>query len=91
MINPGNVLQHELIGLGVLVVNSRNPSQKGISGIIIDETRNTLVVDTGKGEKRIQKGYCTFRLSLPDSISVEVQGSAFVGSPERRINMNIRR
>ena len=53
MISSRNVLRHELIGLDVLVSGATNPEQRGLSGRIIDETRNLLVVETPKGIKRI--------------------------------------
>jgi len=55
MISPQNVLRHELIGLDVLVVRASNPGHAGVSGRVTDETRNTLVILTGRGEKQIPK------------------------------------
>jgi ribonuclease P protein subunit POP4 len=90
MISPQNVLRHELIGLDVLVVCASNPNQIGVSGRIIDETRNTLVVRTERGTKRIPKRFSVFRLRLPDGTTVEVDGSALETQPEKRITMRIR-
>lgn len=90
MISPQNVLRHELIGLDVLVVSASNPVQIGVAGIIIDETRNMLVIQTGKGVKRIAKSTAVFRLTLPSGIRVDVVGSALVNAPERRINVQTR-
>ncbi len=90
MITPQNVLRHELIGLDVLVAAASNPSHAGISGRIIDETRNTLVIQTGRGLKRIPKKYSTLHIRLPDGTVVEVDGSALVARPEKRITMRIR-
>ena len=46
MIIPRNVIRHELIGLDVLVVHASNPTCRGITGQIIDETRNMLIINT---------------------------------------------
>ena len=85
MITPGNILRHELIGLPVEVVGSSNPTQCGISGRIIDETRNTLLVETSRGGRRVQKAHATFRLTLPDGMVVDVSGSALLLAPEKRV------
>jgi len=90
MISPQNVLRHELIGLDVLVARASNPGHVGVSGRIIDETRNTLVILTGRGEKRIPKRFSVFRLRLPDGTTVDVDGSSLETQPERRISMRIR-
>lgn len=65
---PQNVLRHELIGLDVLVVRASNPGHAGVSGRVTDETRNTLVILTGRGgEKQIPKRFSVFRFRLPDA------------------------
>jgi ribonuclease P protein subunit POP4 len=88
MISSRNVLRHELIGLDVLVSGATNPGQKGLSGRIIDETRNLLVIETKKGIKRIAKMHSIFRVSLPSSELVEIDGSVLVLAPEKRINLH---
>ena len=88
MISPQNVLRHELIGLDVLVSGAANPGQKGLYGRIIDETRNLLVIETPKGIKRIAKMHSIFRVSLPSSELVEIDGSVLVLAPEKRINLH---
>lgn len=88
MISSRNVLRHELIGLDVLVSGATNPDQKGLSGRIIDETRNLLVVETPRGIKRIAKMHTTFRVVLPSRELVEIDGSVLVLAPEKRINLH---
>ena len=88
MISSRNVLRHELIGLDVLVSGATNPGQKGLSGRIIDETRNLLVIETKTGIKRIAKMHTIFRVSLPGGELVEIDGSVLVLAPEKRINLH---
>lgn len=88
MISSRNVLRHELIGLDVLVSGAANPKQKGLSGRIVDETRNMLVIETPQGTKRIAKMHSLFRVSLPGSELVEIDGSVLVLAPEKRINLH---
>ena len=47
---PENVLRHELIGLKVTVVQTRNRSIRGTSGVVIDESKNMLTISK-KGRK----------------------------------------
>jgi ribonuclease P protein subunit POP4 len=88
MISSRNVLRHELIGLDVLVSGATNPGQNGLSGRIIDETRNLLVIETPKGIKRVAKLHSVFRVSLPGRELVEIDGSVLVLAPEKRINLH---
>jgi ribonuclease P protein subunit POP4 len=88
MITPQNVLRHELIGLDVLVSGATNPLHRGLSGCIIDETKNLLVIETSQGVKRIPKMHSRFQLHLPGSGLVEIDGSVMVLAPEKRINLH---
>ena len=45
----------------VRVVKSHDRSQVGIHGTVIDETKNTLLVETPEGAKRVAKDISTFR------------------------------
>jgi ribonuclease P protein subunit POP4 len=88
MISSQNVLRHELIGLDILVSGAANPGQRGITGHVIDETRNLLVIETPKGVRRIPKVHSTIRVRLPSSETVEIDGSVLVLAPEKRINLH---
>jgi ribonuclease P protein subunit POP4 len=91
MITFQNVLRHELIGLDVLVAGAANPLHQGMCGRIIDETRNMFTIQTAQGIKRIPKLHGVFRLQLPDGTLVEIDGSALVMAPERRLNLQKRK
>ena len=58
--NNKTIVLHELIGLGVKVVKSRDSSQVGIHGTVIDETKNTLLIKTAEGKKIVAKDISTF-------------------------------
>ncbi|HHI30302.1 ribonuclease P [Methanosarcinales archaeon ex4572_44] len=83
-ITPYNLIYHELIGLNLAVARSTNPSQERISGMVVGETKNTLMIDTGCGEKQIQKKHNIFHFNLEDQV-VSVAGSLLVSRPENRI------
>lgn len=60
-LNNKTIVLHELIGLHAEVLKSSDPSQVGIRGSVIDETKNTLLVETQDGEKRVVKKISTFK------------------------------
>jgi ribonuclease P protein subunit POP4 len=91
MITPKNLVRHELIGLEVRVVKSTNPSQAGLSGKVIDESRNILTIETGRGARNLPKKDCTFSFRLPPGEWVRVEGSLLVARPEDRIKKRLRK
>lgn len=91
IITPENLVRHELIGLPVEVVEGTNPSQLGISGRVIDETRNTFLIETRSGDKRVPKSCNCFLFTLSQGLKVKAEGSVLVSQPENRINKKIRR
>lgn len=79
-----NILFHTFIGLDAEVVQSTSRVLKGIKGKVIDETKNMLIIETDKGEKKIQKVSCVFRFKLESGESVEVEGKKICFRPEER-------
>jgi ribonuclease P protein subunit POP4 len=77
-----NVRKHELIGLQVAVLRSPDPSLVGVRGLVVDETRNTLVVEAGGREKRVPKEGTRFRFEVQGG--VEVDGDEILFRPEDR-------
>ena len=53
----------EPIGMNVRITESVNSELVDISGVIIDETKHMLKLDTKFGEKLIPKKICTFEIS----------------------------
>lgn len=81
-----NLVRHELIGLPIKIEKSADPTQKGITGKVIDETYNTFKIETKDGkEKTVIKGNCVFVFTLPDKTKVEVDGKLLISRPEDRI------
>jgi len=77
-----NVRKHELIGLQVAVLRSPDPSLVGVRGLVVDETRNTLVVEAAGREKRVPKEGTRFRFEVQGG--VEVDGDEILFRPEDR-------
>lgn len=55
-----NFLHDIFIGLYVEVIESKNKTYKGIYGKIIDETKNTFLIDEGNNIKMVPKDICKF-------------------------------
>lgn len=91
-ITEKNLVRHELCGLKVEVVESTDPTQKGLKGRVIDETYNTLKIETLDGkEEVIPKKISTFVFTLPNKKKVEVKGEILLGRPEDRIKKKLPR
>ncbi len=86
MFNP---LYGELLGKKVKVIESTDPGKIGIEGVVIDETKNILVLKTEKGVKKIPKAECTFLIEAGKRI-YKVSGKLLVGRPEERIRKGLR-
>jgi ribonuclease P protein subunit POP4 len=78
-----NILQHELIGLEIEVLEDNNICNKGIKGKVIDETMNTLIIKTNV-KKRIAKKNAVFKFKLKGE-AVKVEGRALISRPEDRL------
>jgi ribonuclease P protein subunit POP4 len=91
MVTYKDLVMHELIGLEVKVVSSTNSQLAGLTGTVIDETRNMLKVETPKGEKSLAKQDCVFSFHLHSGEWVKVRGSLLVARPEDRIKKKFRK
>ncbi len=59
--NNRTIVLHELIGLEAEVENSSDSSQIGMRGRVIDETKNTLLIETPNGTRKVIKRTSRFR------------------------------
>ena len=91
MLAPENLARQELIGLRIMVDDSTNPCLTGLSGKVVDETRNTFLLETERGIKRIPKSNTSLIFTLPDGQRVRVAGSILISQPENRINKRMQR
>jgi len=83
--NERDIKKHELIGLEAEIVESRNMSQIGIKGKVIDETQKMIKIETEKEEKKIAKEGSVFVFTLPQGKKVEIKGDEIKTRPEERI------
>lgn len=81
-ITPENIYEHELIGLDAEVIDCSDEKKIGISGEVIDESRDTLIIEG----KHIVKENCRFLFQLPGGKEAEISGKDIQGRPEDRID-----
>ena len=85
------IIQHEFIGTEAEVAKSKDPNYIGLSGKIIDETRNTFIMLHEGKRRKIVKEVAVFHFRLPDGTVVEIDGKLLVGRPEDRLKKHIKR
>ena len=90
-LTPESLARHELIGLEVNVEASSNPGQTGLSGQVVDETRNTFLLETERKVVRIPKRNTSLIFLLPNGQKVRVAGSILISQPENRISKRMQR
>lgn len=82
---PENLPRHELIGLQVKVLEASNENYIGISGEVLDETRDTMNIDG----KTVEKKSCVFVFDLPSGEEVKIKGKIIAKRPEERLKMKL--
>ncbi len=83
-ITTQNFLNHEWIGLEVKVVESSDPQRKELEGIVLDETQNTIILETKEGKKIAPKKECVFEFNL-EGEKILIKGKEVVKRPEDRL------
>lgn len=78
--NDSNLMiKNEFIGKRIKVIDAKNPYDVGIEGIVIDETKNTFVIENGKRKKIIKQNI----IIQVDGIVID--GKKLTKRPEERI------
>ena len=90
-LNPESLARHELIGLDVLVESSSEPGIVGLRAQVVDETRNTFLLETLRKVVRIPKKNTSLIFLLPNGQRVRVAGSILISQPENRISKRMQR
>ncbi len=70
----------EFIGCELKIIDSKNKSQVGLTGKVVDETKKTFTIIHKETEKKITKQGCTFTIN-----GKTVSGDEIVQRPEERI------
>ena len=83
MRNGSNLHMHELVGLRLRVVQASDGGMVGMEGIVVDETRETLVIG-GDARRVVPKRGNTFEFTLEDGSTAVLDGDAIAFRPEDR-------
>jgi ribonuclease P protein subunit POP4 len=86
-----DIVRGELIGTQAEVSASRHEGYHGLSGRIVDETRNTFTIIQAHKAKRIVKENAVFRFTFSDGTIVQIDGKLLTGRPEDRLKKTIKR
>lgn len=93
MINPKYLIYHDLIGIKTYAKLKSMSKDKSFSniGVVIDETRNMLIIKKDNNIKKFVKKDYIFRFKIPNYMNdkedyyLEVQGNKIVGLPVNRL------
>jgi ribonuclease P protein subunit POP4 len=86
-----DIIRHEFVGTEAKVSKSTNHDSVGLSGKIIDETRNTFTFLHEGKRKMIAKESTVFHFTLSDGTVVEIDGKLLAGKSEDRLKRHIKR
>lgn len=85
-ITAENVLAHEIIGLGARIVESTDPTLQAVSGTIVFETKNMLLIKVNSEVKQVpKKAAKKIRIETQSGVCF-ISGSSLTGRPEDRIS-----
>ena len=74
----------EFIGLQVKIKECNDPSWIGKTGLILDETKNTFLIEINSQKKKIAKKIATFEFDFKGN-KIAIDGLKIAYRPEDRI------
>ena len=78
------IVKDELIGRHIIIKECKDPTLTGKSGLIIDETKNTFLIEKNSELRRIAKNIATFEFEYHGKKTI-VKGTRLAYRPENRI------
>ncbi len=85
-VNCENVLWHGVVGLRAKILESADSTLQGISGTIVFETKNTILIRKDSIVKQVAKKAAEKLQLQTSSCACFISGSALIGRPEDRIS-----
>ena len=79
-----DIIKQELIGSLIEVIDSKNKSNIGIKGKIIDETKNTIIIEKNNQKKRLFKNNITIKINIKNQ-TIIISGKLLSGKLKDRI------
>jgi len=72
----------ELIGKEIKIINSKDKNFLGLEGRIVDETKNTILIETKTGTKTVLKSAVDFEIK---GSGQKIKGVTIKKRPEERL------
>ncbi|HLN46223.1 MAG TPA: ribonuclease P protein component 1 [Candidatus Sulfotelmatobacter sp.] len=86
-----DIIKDEFVGTTCSIVQSSNAGYLGLSGEVIDESKNTFTIMQHGQAKNIIKDVAVFHFRFSDGTVVEINGKLLTGRPEDRLKKTIKR
>jgi len=86
-----DIVCHEFVGVNAKVVRCSHRGTVGLSGRVVDETRNMFTILYEGKKKMVAKASSVFHFKFSDGTVVEIDGKLLTGRPEDRLKKSIRR
>jgi len=86
-----DIIRDEFIGTEGRVAESRHADYVGLSGQVLDETKNTFTIIQAGKAKNVIKEAAVFHFKFPDGTVIEIDGKLLVGRPEDRLKKSVKR
>ena len=86
-----DIIRDEFIGTESRVAESRHADYIGVSGQVVNETKNTFTIMQKGKQKSIIKEAAVFQFKFTDGTTVEIDGKLLVGRPEDRLKKSVKR
>jgi ribonuclease P protein subunit POP4 len=86
-----DIIRGEFIGAEGKITKSRHSDYAGISGEVINETKNTFTILHAGKAKSVIKDSAVFHFKFSDGTIVEIDGKLLVGRPEDRLKKSVKR
>ena len=85
------IIRGEFIGAEGKIAKSPHSSYVGLSGEVINETKNTFTILHAGKAKSVIKDSAVFHFKFSDGTIVEIDGKLLVGRPEDRLKKSVKR
>jgi ribonuclease P protein subunit POP4 len=86
-----DIIRGEFIGAEGKITKSRHSDYVGISGEVINETKNTFAILHAGKAKSVIKDSAVFHFKFSDGTIVEIDGKLLVGRSEDRLKKSVKR
>ncbi len=86
-----DITRNEFIGTHALIAQSSNRDCIGITGLVVNETKQTFALLCEGKTRSIIKETATFNFTFNDDTKIAIDGKLLVGRPEDRLKKSIKR